>query len=59
MTQFLLASARIAENNLVGPQQNFADDCRKLPGVDDVVRGQPNATRSKTHTAQMCFRMLV
>ena len=35
---YLLASARIAENNLVGPQQSFADDCRKLPGVDDVVR---------------------
>ena len=35
---YLLESARIAENNLVGPQQSFADDCRKLPGVDDVVR---------------------
>ena len=34
---YLLASARIAENNLVGPQQSFAEDCRKLPGVDDVV----------------------
>ena len=35
---YLLESARIAENNLVGPQQHFTEDCRKLPGVDEVVR---------------------
>ena len=35
---YLLASARISEHNLIGPQTSFETDCRKLPGVDEVVR---------------------